>query len=556
MRQKHSTPLNTSTVSMIKKTITLAVMTALMLPANAQMDNVVEVETNYRPTVKDADKINVVPKAVESTVRHYNVDYSSKAFTTDQYVFQPMWAQQNQQLLRPEDKYFATFGYGTEGNVYGRFAGEYDINRNNALRLDYSTQGHNTENASQFQHLTGFSQWCSRFYTNRANLSYIHRFGNSAELTVSGGYGSDVFNYQPYYPKAIIPTTTDKQHNTLYNADVSLTPYSFGKFAIGAEASYKYFAQKAGPNEERLVTAELTPEYDLGNGMAIDLELGFDHAHYGMGFAEGYTSYDATPHFRYQTDAIDLSAGVYVNKELEVAPDVEFTYHASPRFDIYLNAQGGETRQNMRTFSSMSPYFRFSELNEIELDNSFDQLQALGGVRWNPLDGLYIDLSAGYDIRENVAEIANPPFDYQFVYNPITFADHKRLHAHADIDWLWRDRIRVNLKNTYNRYDWDDDLTYVWRPVIDANWNISARLIDQLRLGIDFTYQTFDDTDEAGKHYDRPNTIDLGASLTYTFPFHLTLYAKGNNLLGRDYRQYQLYPALDRNFLFGAAITF
>ena len=540
----------------MKRYIALALTSLAMMPASAQMDNVVEVETNYRPTVKDADKINVVPKTVESTPRHYTVDYSSKAYTTGQYVFQPMWAAQNQQLLRPDGKYYATFGYGTEGNIYGRLAAEYDFDRSNAVRLDYTTQGFNTDRAPQFQHLSGLDQWRSRYYTNRAALSYVHQFRSGSQLTVSGGYGSDVFNYQPYYPNALTSTTTDKQHNTLYDAAVSLTPYSFGQFAIAAQASYQYFAQKSGPNEERLVSASITPEYQIADGMTIDLDLGFDHAHYGMDFAHGYTSFDATPHFRYQNDDIDLTAGVYVNKELDIAPDVTFTYHLSPRFDIYLNAQGGETRQDMRTFSRMTPYFRFSELRDIDIDNSFDQLRAQGGIRWSPLDGLHLDLSAGYDLRENVAEIANAPFATGLVISPITFADHKRLHAHADIDWLWRDRIRVNLKNTYNRYDWDDDLTYIWRPVLDADWNVSARLIDQLRLGVDLIYQTFDDTDQDGHHYDRPNTINLGASLSYTFPFHLTLYARADNLLGRDYRRYPLYPALDRNFLFGAAITF
>ena len=552
--------------------IICGVMALGALPASAQMDNVVEVETNYRPTVKDADKINVMPKSEAMSTTHYSVDYSSKPTFTDRYAFQPMWAARNPQLLRSDKKMFATFGYGTEGNVYGRLAGQLDLKGGNSLHVDYSTQGFNTT-LKQYQALKDMEEWDGRFYTTGLDLSFSHRFGNGAELNISGDYQLDVFNYQPDYD-CIGVVNTDKQHNDIYGATIELTPCEFGNFAIAADADYHHFGQKYRVNpddkySEDIVEAGLVPEYDFGNGIKIDAELGFEYTKYGTRYLEGHTAFDATPHFCYTSDAIGLKAGVYVNNELDIAPDVEFTYHVSPRFDFYLKAAGGETAQNMRTFRRMSPYFTLDATSEtgtyatgstttdnLELDNSFDQLMGRAGVRFTPLDGLYLDLSACYDLRENVAEITNAPLGLPLVYNPITFADHKRFHAHADLDYQWEDRVSIFLKNEYNKYDWDGDRTFIWRPVLNADWNVTARLIDQLRLGVSFVYQSFDDVTEGTKVYERRDVMNLGASLTYTFPFHLTLYAKADNLLGRDYAPYLNYQTMDRNFMFGAAITF
>ncbi|MBQ2182497.1 MAG: hypothetical protein II400_09660 [Bacteroidaceae bacterium] len=57
--------------------------------SHAQLDNVVEVENSYKPVVKDANKINVLPDIEETTTKHYNVDYANTAIPSRSFVFQP-----------------------------------------------------------------------------------------------------------------------------------------------------------------------------------------------------------------------------------------------------------------------------------------------------------------------------------------------------------------------------------------------------------------------------------------------------------------------------------
>lgn len=527
----------------------------------AQMNNVVEVENNFRPTVKDANKINTNPQFEESTVTHYNVDYSVNAAATNQFVFQPMWADKNAHLLKSDKTMFASFGYGTEGNVLGRFAGDLNLKKGNRLTFDYSTRGYNgtlpnTESS--------IDDWKSRNYTTRASISLIHPLSNDSELKINGGFGEDLFNYQPTLLHYAVPNLheleTDKQHNNLYNFNIELTPFSFGRFAIGAKAGYEHFGQKYkttmidGKNSEDIIEVELSPEFELNDRMKIDVEMGLDYAKYGMIDVDGHTELEVKPHFRYRNDNLSISVGAFINSEGEIAPDVDLSYHANHSLDFYVKATGGETAQNFRTFSQMTPYFSMAQPSKMgySIDNSFDQLRARAGVRIHTAKRLLADLSAGYDIRENVAELDNGIFNYSNGYSLIEFNDSKHFYVNADIVYEWEDLFSVNLFNQYNHWSWDNDKTYLWRPIINLDWNASYHIIGGLRVGAGLLYQTFDD-DIA---YDRPTTFNLSANISYTFPCRLTLYATGNNLLGKKYDQYMCYRAQDRNFLFGAAWTF
>ena len=76
---------------MTKERIIISLLTLFGIStAYAQLDNVVEVENTYKPEVKDAGKINVVPPVKETKVSHYSVNYDATQLPTTDYQFQPM----------------------------------------------------------------------------------------------------------------------------------------------------------------------------------------------------------------------------------------------------------------------------------------------------------------------------------------------------------------------------------------------------------------------------------------------------------------------------------
>ena len=548
----------------MRKVFIIGLVSVVSSTAFAQMDNVVEVENNYRPVVKDANKINSLPEIEQTNVNHYNVNYTTTAVPTTNYVFQPMWAAKNEQLIRSDKKGFATAAYGIDNNVLGRIAYGFDLSKDDELNLDFSSRGHNSE----IDNINGTSKWMSRFFTNRFKAGYEHRFDSSSSLLLDASYGTDVFNYQS--PTAGLGYT-DKQQNDLVNVNAELTPYSFGNFGIGASVGFSMFNQKyvtslVDQAKEVGVSGSITPSYQLNDDASIDLEACIDYTNYNMaGFDDGLT-FNYTPHFYWKSDAVDLKAGVYVDQDLHIAPDVDVIFHLHPSFDLYLQAEGGRVYNDFKRFAQMTPYWCLNA-TEAGFDDQFDQLRAQGGIRMKPIEGLYADLSAGYDISKDRAEIADFLMDRTTnpTYSPILFADGTNFYVNANVKYNYKNRFMADLNGRYNHWttdfkptayagayivNWDQIL---WRPQVELDCSIKVKPIEQLTIGADFLFESFQ---KKSNRYERPNTVDLGATISYTFPFRLTLYAKGDNLLNQKYDHYTMYRSPGINFLAGAAITF
>lgn len=547
----------------MRKTIFIGLASIVSATAFAQMDNVVEVENNYRPVVKDANKINTLPEIEQPQVSHYNVNYTTTAIPTANYVFQPMWAAKNEQLIRSDKKGFATAAYGIDNNIFGRVAYGLDLSDNDELNLEFFSRGHNSE----VDHIAGNQKWDNRFFTNRLKAGYEHSFDTDAILSINGSYGTDVFNYQS--PIGGLGRT-DKQQNDIVDISAELTPYSFGKFGLGASVVFSMFNQKyvtslADQAKEVGISGSLTPTYQLNDDISIDLEACVDYTNYSMtGFGDG-TTFDFTPHVYWKSDEIDIKAGVYVDNDLNVAPDVDVTFHLHPSFDLYLQAEGGRVYNDFRSFSHMSPYWCLN-LVDADFGDQFDQLRARGGIRTKPFEGFYADLSAGYDITENRAEIADFEMSptQTYVYAPILFADGTHFYANANLRYNYRNKVMAGLDATYHKWSTDFEANMpgvnttnwdkiVWRPEIELDCNIMVKPIEQLTIGADFLFESYA---KKTNRYERLNTVNLGATISYTFPFRLTLYAKGDNLLNQKYDQYVMYRTPGINFLAGAAITF
>ena len=531
----------------------------------AQMDNVVEVENNFRPTVKDADKINTLPEIEQTTATHYNVNYTTQGLATSNYAFEPMFAAQNPQLIRSDKKGFVTLGYGNNSNAIGRLAYGFDLSKHDVLNVEISSRGH----LAEIEKAYSTEKWESRFFTTQFQMEYEHILSNVSSLRIGGSYGTDVFNYQQPQVEELVP---DKQHNNRLEFHVGLTPYHFGHFTLGADASVATFRQKyltnaLDFNQETALHGSLTPGYQINDEMAVDLQLLADHFNYGPDYIEGHTSLAASPHFRFHNSLLDITAGLYINKDIDIAPDVNVALHLLPQLDIYAQAEGGETFNSFRRFAEMTPYWVLSGAS-IEMKPQFDQLRARGGVRIRPFDGLSADLNAGYNISQRRAELLTygQRSDVTPTYTPVVFADGKQFFANARVKFDYQGIVSADLDAQYNIWKSDFRATDLfatplanydeicsWRPVFEGNCTLAAHPVKGLTIGADFIFRSYKNYTNL---YQRENVMNLGATLSYTFPFRLTVYAKGDNLMNRKYDQYEMYRSPGVNFLGGLALTF
>lgn len=539
--------------------IALAILSsAMVLPIFAQMNNVVEVEAGYTPTVKDANKINVLPDIEETSSRHYDVQYSLTSVPTGSTIFQPMFAAQSDAALKGASKGFATIAGGNDGGALGRVAYGYDFTANDRVDIDASFRGLDGKVPYVYDK---HHKWQSRMYTTSAGLDYTHRLVGNTSLTVGGKWESQVFNYQPMLMSSA-PYTTDKQHNTLGEVHAKLSPYVIDKFSVGAHADYKYFGQKYGTTfadavSEHHICVGTELEYSLDSHSSIDLDADFHTLSYSLNGLKGETSLHVVPHYNYRDETFDVKAGLFVETTGKIAPDVYATYHVSPQADIFVEASGGEVHNTFSHLSSMTPYWALSA-GTGKIESQFDILRAKAGLRITPMAGLSATLYAGYDISEHRAELIEPTASYSLAYPQVVFADGKRLYGNIDIRYDYKDLLSLDLHNQFNSWTSDDKAItgkhLLWRPVIDLDWSAGLQIIDGLRLGADARFQTF----RGDKHrYERPNTLAIGASLSYTLhDMPLSIYLRGDNLIGKKYDQYYMYRAQGAHALLGVAYTF
>lgn len=527
----------------------------------AQMNNTVDVEHVYKPEIKDANRISVQPEVKATTPKHSPVDYATTSSSVKNYTFTPIWAAKSDKANESAPRRFVTIGGGTEGNLLGRAAVGFELNKKHIFDIKAGFSGHNAKvNYFNFDD----EEWKSRFYTTTASAGYEFKMNSETSILVNAEYESQVFNYQQDMWVNPSYFVTDKQHNTLAKFSASITPYKIGDFSIAGGAEYEMFSQKYKTIfdekcSEGVFSANANMEYKFNSTNSIDLAVTFANTSYSKGI-DGYTDIGARPHYRWHNDNMSVKAGLYIGT-LGIAPDINFTYHMSQALDIYADITGGEACANtFRAITAANPYWALATDNgDFSMKQQFNQLSALAGIRFSPIEGLSIDANTGYELSKDRMEFT-PASNGTNVYAPVFFADGNRFFINANASYTYKNRLSVNMSNQFNVWSIDSDNAadlndVLWRPILDLDWSASFRIIGGLRAGADFRLQTFKDKKEYD--YTRPATVNLGASLSYTLSrLPLTVYVKGNNLLNQDYDNYFMYKAPGINILAGAAITF
>ena len=558
---------------MKKYIFSLVAMAAV--PAFAQMDNTVEVETSVTPVVKDANKINVLPQVVESETVHNSVSYSKKVLATKKYIFDPMDMMSSESVGEGADKGFFSLGGGTAGNFDLHAAYGFDVSKNDVLGVRFSVDGFSCNDTKKNTSLYGSDRVKARFYTSRGGLDYTHKYaGGLSEFYIRTGLESQVFNY-------IAPASqeTNKQNNSLGEITLGTTDYKSKDFRICGEFGYEFFNQKYVTNmKDKYTEGQVHLNTDFGvflnEESSLNLDFGINTASYGMKHYGSYTHAHALPYYRFDDYDFSIKVGIYLGAG-GVAPDLRFEYHASEYSDLYAQVIGYETENDFRAFNALNPYALLPAIADQTLPNQnveeallkpeFHKLDLKAGFRFRSDAGFAGDVNLGIDKSKNRAELTALSSMNNMTY--ITLVEGSRFYANIDIVYNYDEYIKFDFKNQFNSWSLADDYKYgvaIARPSMDLDWNMDIKICDGFFVGGDLKIQSFkkakaDNTMKASgvKLYERPTTVDMGLTAHYVFPrFPLSLYANVDNLLNSNFDRFYGYRAVGPNFIIGAAITF
>lgn len=242
--------------------------------------------------------------------------------------------------------------------------------------------------------------------------------------------------------------------------------------------------------------------------------------------------------------------GFGFGKKFRAAPDVEIQYIFSDSYILYAQGKGGRLQNDFRRLETITPY----GITNQQLDNTYEQLNAAVGFKASPVSGLWFNLYGGYqDLKNDL--IDTPTVKSDGISNVFLTEDTKNLYAGADLSYNYKDVFYLAANAVYRHWTTDSDGSDVvvsFKPAVEGNLNLKVRPISPLLVGIG--YQHISRQGVEGNKADPVSNLYLNGS--YELFKGISVYARVNNLLNKDYQYYWGYPSEGLSFLGGVSFLF
>lgn len=544
---------------MKKKLMMLSMGILPWLAAHAQQQDTtlvrtVVVENEYNPTVMDASKINVLPKVEEPTVPKTHIDYATSIRPVAAWNYQAMQPIVKDWKADAAYRGYLRAGYGNNGNVDAQLGYLWDISKKDRLNIAASFGGWNGD-------LTGLDDkdWSSRFYRTKVGLDYKHSF-NAIDFLLGGKYTSQVFNYLGESEEL-----GDKQHQTLVHGYIGLAstdkemPIQFAAEAGIRSFQEKYPVMYQDKNKETnlYVQGDVWKQSDNGNRFGVKVNV--ENYAYTSEYTEDWTALDFNPYFSTQNDDWKVRIGAHVDwkggndDKVYVSPDVKVEYTFSDSYVLFAKAEGGRRISSFYELAEMAPYFY-----ENSFKPTYMTLDAAVGLKASPANGWWFLLSGGYQIRENdVCWTLGQ--GYPYLHSRNIFGDTKVFYGTAELKYDYKDLLDFSLKGTYYNWKWESsdwaggnpgDSALSLKPELEVNAEVGFKPMQGLRVNVGYEY-----VKRCNDLWGDP-VSNLYAGADYALLKNLSVFAKFNNLLNKEYVASYAYPAQKLNFLAGLSLQF
>ena len=280
----------------------------------------------------------------------------------------------------------------------------------------------------------------------------------------------------------------------------------------------------------------------------------------------------ATPYYELQSAAATLRLGADVDfainsgKTIRVAPDVTLAWHGTQIFGIEVRAHGGSTLNTLASLYDVTPYMNGSvAYRASHMPYVLDARMVFG-----PFFGTTVELFGGYAKADDyLMPVAGDIYPAGAAWQSLDIKGY-RYGARIGYDNGKNIAFRASYEGAPSKYDkaWYDNHDRA-RHVIDAELKI--RPVSRLLLTIGYEMRAgracyaFDEdftVNIAGHDVYEPQRVSLGAvsNLTFGAGFtateRLTLFLRGENLLGRKAMYLGFRPMQNINGMIGAALKF
>ncbi|WP_297642361.1 TonB-dependent receptor [uncultured Bacteroides sp.] len=523
-------------------------MQAQTQPQDTTLVRTVVVEQEYTPDIRDAAKVNVLPKVEAPTVSKKTVEYDATLMPSDNIPAGTMQAYTGKETQDKAKPGYARLGYGNYGNLDARANYLFAFSPKDRLNLTFAMDGMD----GKLEVPETDKKWNSYFYRTRAAMDYVHAF-NKVDLNVAGHFGLSNFNHHYYRNKQ--KYTSGDVHFGVNSTDNDM-PYRFK-----AETNLMFYERQYSPftngtAKEGIVRTKADVAGHINDEQLVGLSLGMDNAIYNGELLKNHTDLGLNPYYLLQNDDWKVRLGAHVDlafgfgKKFCAAPDVQAEYTFSDSYTLYAQAKGGKLTNDFRRLEMLNPYGLITG----QPDATYEQLNAAIGFKASPAAGLWLHLYGGYQDLKNDLVLA-PYANMSGVYPGSASAHTSNIYAGAEVSYDYKDLVSFSASGLYRNWDTDKERETImlpFKPALEANFRMNVRPVSAVLVGIGYRHIARQETEG---HKEAP-VSNLYLSGSYEIFTGISIYARANNLLNKKYQYYQGCTSEGINFLGGVSFLF
>ena len=545
----------------------------------------VEVVKPYTPTVSDAFKIKETPKISDSVnLEKRPVQYSifsvpvASTFTPAKGRATTVERQRPPKLF---DNYI-TLGFGTYTSALAEFYSNIEVTRtdNFGIFLTHNSAQGGIDGVELDDH----------YYDTELNLNYSSRKRNLIWNT-DFGVEHRLFNWYGVRSDEVsqeVINNLEPQHN--YYSVYAGGEINWEKsFFERAEAKYRYFGDDFESTEHRL-TFKPTLEIPIG-GELFHTNLIFDYLNgsFAPYFDDGedlnysYMNLGVASSLLILRDdlTLNLGAAIYYSYDSEnsdsgiyVYPQVTASYRAAGDYFIAYAGLEGELRQNS--------YYEFTKENPflspaVDIAPTDQQYNAYVGAKGKLSTNIGYNTRLKYMaedykplFRSNPNEMTEPGTKPEYAYGNsfgVVYDQVNTISLFGELDFDVNSDFNLRVNGEFFVYDTSDEEEAWNLPTFRANLIGDYQITEKWFAGAnvffvgerkDFEiYQTSDVLNSVRTEIvSLDSYFDLNLNLGYRFNDRLSIFARGQNLLGDNYERWVDYPVLGMQVMAGATYKF
>jgi hypothetical protein len=541
--------------------------------------DVINVIKPYAPSISDAFKVKEIPTLDDAeTGSKKEVKYNIFSFPVAS-TFTPAKGKaavvDKAKKVKLYDN-FATLGVGTYTSVLGEVYLNHAISRGENISAHVS---HHSSGGGIDRVLTD-----DDFLNSKIDLTY-NQLTQDLEWNISGGFGLQAYNWyglqQPTF-NHMDADNLDVSHN-FTDAHISgALDFEAGVFN-GADLLFRRFGDNQGSGENRLklsgkVAIPIKDEL-VSTVVSLDYLVGNFENNYFETDAINYGNIQVglAPTYQLKQDDLTVNLGVtltYLNdtetskSSFFIYPNISASYRIVDEAIIAFGGVNGGLIQNS--------YYDFAAKNPFVSPTLFivptdQQYNAYAGLKGKLSNAIGYSVSGSYKSEKGKALFTNNPItattkDYTYGNSfGVTYDDVTTLGLVGELSVNVNRNFTLGIKGEYFVYNTKNE-TSAWNlPDLKGTVFMDYQISEHWYTGLNLFYvgeriDLVSDLRTTAPNYRNPKFLDsyfdANAHVGYHVTDRISVFVKGNNLVGETYHKWQNTPVQGIQFLAGGTYKF